>query len=134
MAFDRPLTLISPILVGRTAAATLEALKQALAHAAGGTGRTVLLAGEAGIGKSRLVAEARALAQDSFIVLEGHCFEPDGAIPYAPVLDLLRSRFAALSAEELASEFGHSADGHAPGAHSSLITEMAKLLPEVTTP
>src|SRR3954469_24291732 len=56
------------------------------------TGRAALLAGEAGIGKSRLVSEARAMAeQRGLFALQGNCFETDRTLPYAPVLDLLRS-------------------------------------------
>ena len=51
-----------------------------------------LVTGEAGIGKSRLVAEALAgLDAERARVLRGRCFEPDRALPYAPILDLLRA-------------------------------------------
>jgi tetratricopeptide (TPR) repeat protein len=51
-----------------------------------------VLIGEAGIGKSRLVAEVQteAFARD-FQVLQGNCFPEDHSCPYAPLLDLLRS-------------------------------------------
>jgi len=49
----------------------------------------VLLTGEAGIGKSRLVAEARRLASElGFTVVQGNGYEQDRALPYAPLLDL----------------------------------------------
>src|SRR5258708_32804617 len=77
-------------LIGRDADLTV--LQGWLDRARGGTGQTILIAGEAGIGKSRLVAAAREHAIElGFGVLEGHCFEPDRALPYAPLADLLKT-------------------------------------------
>jgi DNA-binding CsgD family transcriptional regulator len=61
-------------------------------QAQAGRGTTVLVTGEAGIGKSRLVAEARAHAvRRGMRVFEGAAFELDGAAPYAPIADLFRT-------------------------------------------
>jgi DNA-binding CsgD family transcriptional regulator len=50
-----------------------------------------LLSGEAGIGKSRLVAAIKAQAEEAgFLILQGRCFETDQTLPYAPLLDLMR--------------------------------------------
>jgi len=55
-------------------------------------GQTALIAGEAGVGKSRLVAEISARARGrGRAVMQGRCFEPDRALPYMPLLDLLRT-------------------------------------------
>lgn len=85
---DKP--VVCPALVGRTS--DLEALHLHLDQAKDGKGHTVLLSGEAGIGKSRLVdeAKARALAL-GFLPFQGNCFQPDRSCPYAPLLDLLRA-------------------------------------------
>ena len=57
-----------------------------------GKGQVVLLAGEAGVGKSRLVAEIRRSAMgDHLPILEGHCFEHDVVFPHAPLIDALRA-------------------------------------------
>src|SRR5512135_1991978 len=77
-----------PVLVGRTG--VLRLLDESLDAAATGKGKVLVLSGEAGIGKSRLAAEARARAGGrGFSVLRAGCFEPDKLLPYAPLLDLL---------------------------------------------
>ncbi|RIK40742.1 MAG: hypothetical protein DCC55_14180 [Chloroflexi bacterium] len=100
----------SPVLIGRQVeVASLHAL---IDQARQGQGQVVLLTGEAGIGKSRLAAEVKTLAQ-GFLVLQGNCFPTDRSAPYAPLLDLLGSaqtkellaRFTA-NLEPLARELG----------------------------
>lgn len=92
-----PGNVICPIVVGRAAA--LEALQRALTAARGGRGQALAIAGEAGIGKSRLLAEAKTRAAVAgWTILEGQCFETDRALPYAPVLDLLRTLLAGRTA------------------------------------
>jgi class 3 adenylate cyclase/tetratricopeptide (TPR) repeat protein len=57
-----------------------------------GHGRAVGIVGEAGIGKSRLLAEFRQeLADDRVTWVEGRCVSYGTGIPYLLVLDLLRS-------------------------------------------
>ena len=97
------LPIVSPGLIGREAA--LEVLGGALAEAAGGQGRTVLLAGEAGIGKSRLTASIKTQAEAAgFLTFEGQCFEPDYALPYAPIADLLRTHLGGLSGPDATAQ------------------------------
>jgi len=91
-----------------------------------GHGQTVLISGEAGIGKSRLVAETISHARSSEVqaesqaalILEGRCFETDRALPYAPFLDLLRSFLSIHSLDAAVELLGPNA------------TELVKLLPE----
>jgi DNA-binding CsgD family transcriptional regulator len=93
--------LVCPVVVGRTEDRAL--LELAVGAVGAGDGRTLAIAGEPGIGKSRLAAELKAGArQRGFVCLEGHCFEQDRAIPYAPLLDLLRAHFADRPAEAVA--------------------------------
>lgn len=77
--------------VGRVAA--LERLTAALAAAEAGRGSTVLLGGEAGIGKSRVAAELAARARhQGWLVLAGRCIDLIGAgVPYLPVAEAIRS-------------------------------------------
>jgi class 3 adenylate cyclase/tetratricopeptide (TPR) repeat protein len=68
--------------------ADLEAL---LAQVENGQGHVVGIVGEAGLGKSRLVHEFRQrLHGKRLTYLEGRCLSYGRAIPYLPVLDLLR--------------------------------------------
>src|SRR5713226_8266355 len=94
LAFSSP--VVCPTLIGRTA--ELSALRLLIERAKGGKGGVALLSGEAGIGKSRLVAEVKThAARKGFLPLQGNCFQADRAFPYAPLVDLLRSYFSGLS-------------------------------------
>jgi DNA-binding CsgD family transcriptional regulator/tetratricopeptide (TPR) repeat protein len=77
-------------LVGRSV--ELRSLDHALERAAGGAGRTVLVTGEAGIGKTRLVFELAEHARGrGAAVLIGHCLDLVGTgMPYLPFLEALR--------------------------------------------
>jgi len=55
-----------------------------------GTGRTVLIEGEPGIGKSRLMREVARYAQTQGLpTLATNCYEIERAMPYQPVVDLV---------------------------------------------
>jgi len=85
-----------PALVGRTR--ELAALERHL----GEQGPPVLmLAGEPGIGKSRLLHEAARYAVGGWTVLQGGCQRRGGQEPYAPVLDALERYLQARSLEQL---------------------------------
>src|SRR5260370_29567490 len=82
--------IVCPVLIGR--AADLTALYVLVDQAKRGEGQVALISGEAGIGKSRLVAEAKAYAaSQGFIPLQGNSFQTHTAFPYAPFLDLFLS-------------------------------------------
>jgi DNA-binding CsgD family transcriptional regulator/tetratricopeptide (TPR) repeat protein len=75
-------------LVGRSE--ELGRVLAALERAAAGSGGSLLLAGEAGIGKSRLALEALALArQRGFATLKGAAYPLQADLAYAPVLEAL---------------------------------------------
>jgi predicted ATPase len=90
-------------LIGR--ADDLTAFHALIDQAKRGEGQVALISGEAGIGKSRLVAEGKTYAtEQGFRLLQGNCFQGDISCPYAPLLDLLRSQFGSQTRTEIASE------------------------------
>lgn len=102
VSFNKP--VVCPVLIDRVN--DLAALYGLIGQARSGKGQVALLSGEAGVGKSRLVAETKAYAAaHDFLLLQGNCFQTDLSYPYAPLLDLLRSsatRFSATISADLA--------------------------------
>src|SRR5207244_10202998 len=78
--------------IGRTRAlATLRAL---VARVEAGRGQLVGIMGEPGIGKTRLCAEfMRRHLPQSWCLLDTRAVSYDQAIPYGPVIDLLKASF-----------------------------------------
>ncbi|HXL45774.1 MAG TPA: sigma 54-interacting transcriptional regulator, partial [Candidatus Binatia bacterium] len=73
----------------------LELLGSRLESAIRGRGQIVGISGEAGIGKSRLIFEFREnLAGQGVTCLEGQCHSHGTAVPYLPILDVLRAACA----------------------------------------
>jgi DNA-binding CsgD family transcriptional regulator/tetratricopeptide (TPR) repeat protein len=104
--FNKP--VVCPVLIGRTS--EMAALHLFIDQVKSRTGGVALLCGEAGIGKSRLVAEVKTYATtQDFLLLQGNCFPTDISCPYAPLLDLLRSTFVDSSTANIAAAVGPSA-------------------------
>ena len=123
---DRPRT--APVLVGRDS--ELAELLAGLDDAAGGAGRLFLLAGDPGIGKSRLAGEAAARARDrGFKVVWGRCWEAGGAPAYWPWVQALRAVVRGVGREELVPQLGAGAPFVA-----QLVAEVAEIVPEVCPP
>ena len=99
-------TLSSPILVGR--ATELSALDAALRRAEDGTPTIVLIGGDAGLGKTRLIDEFAAGARQSGArVLIGGCVDLGGeGVPYGPFLEALRALGRELEPDALAALLG----------------------------
>ena len=103
--------LAAGIFVGRERELSL--LEDALADARAGRGRLVVLAGEAGIGKSRLADELAARAKvGGTRVLWGRCWEAGGAPAYWPWVQALRATFETPSRKRCASELGAARRSH----------------------
>ncbi|HEY7651425.1 MAG TPA: sigma 54-interacting transcriptional regulator, partial [Methylomirabilota bacterium] len=72
----------------------LALLHSRLASASSGRGQFVGIVGEAGIGKSRLLLEfRRSLSGMPVTDLEGHCFSYGTAVPYLPIIEMLKQNF-----------------------------------------
>jgi DNA-binding CsgD family transcriptional regulator len=96
-------TVQCPILVGRDE--MLGVADEAIAQAAAGHGRTLLFAGEAGIGKSRLVQAIERRARANGFRNHGGSLAPaDADNPLAVLLDLFRSMRMDASVADLGDE------------------------------
>lgn len=98
-------------LVGRNAGwrAMLSAWQSALA----GQSQLLLISGEAGIGKTRLVEELSGWAGSQGLhALTAHCYPAEGDLPYAPVVSWLKAQ-------------------PLPRLEKVWLSELARLLPEV---
>ena len=106
----------SPVFVGRRE--EIASLAALLERASDGE---PCFAGEAGVGKTRLVTELAGRAADSgFTVLAGHCVELGAeGLPLAPLIDALRTLARTTARTELAEVLGPARRG------------LGRLLPEL---
>jgi DNA-binding CsgD family transcriptional regulator len=111
--------LVSPVFVGRDA--ELGALTAALDAAVAGEPAVVLLAGEAGVGKTRLAEEAAQRAREAGArVLAGGCIELGGeGLPFGPLADALRMLARTSTPDELEAFIGPAR------------SDLARVLPEL---
>ena len=112
--------LLAPELVGRDL--ELAVLDAALAGTAGGNGRVLVVAGDAGIGKTALLRSFVAHAKAARVgALVGECSEAGAARPFGPFVEILRSALAAFPPDVIEG----SLQGHA--------RELARFMPERTS-
>ncbi|WP_163506237.1 helix-turn-helix transcriptional regulator [Fodinicola acaciae] len=109
-------TVVSPVLVDRTVERS--SIRSAYEQARQGQSVTVLVSGEAGIGKSRLVTATLSDLPGEPLVLTGGCLElgADGA-PYVPFVAILRDlvrRWGRERVEELLPLAGSALGGWLP--------------------
>ncbi|GAC1321053.1 MAG: adenylate/guanylate cyclase domain-containing protein [Chloroflexota bacterium] len=89
---------------------------------AAGEGRILMLAGEPGVGKTRLAQEVTLDVRNrGFLVATGSCYEPRQAVPYYPFLDMLATLYEA-------------APGHIRSVVSTRWPYLGRLLPETSIP
>ena len=99
--------LVGPQAVARVAPATplidredeMARLRAVLDELTEGRGQVTILLGEAGLGKTRLVGELRALASEHATWLEGNCFSYGTDIVFGPFLHILRTWIGAEEGE-----------------------------------
>ncbi|MGH3137399.1 MAG: ATP-binding protein [Gaiellaceae bacterium] len=95
-------------------------LRDALDAALSGSGRLVMLSGEPGIGKTRTALELATHARlRGAHVLWGRCYEGEGAPPYWPWVQAIRSYVRECDLDQLRSEMGTGAQ------------EIAEVVPDV---
>ena len=116
------------IFVGRRR--ELEALCAALDAACEGQGRLALLAGEPGIGKTRLAMELGAQSsKHEAMIAWGRCHEEAGAPPYRPWAQLLGAVAAAQETAELRADLGAGGPDIA-----EVVPEIRERLPDLDPP
>lgn len=123
MLADVASRVLSPVLVGRSG--QLSVLDTALAEAASGRPSAVVVGGEAGVGKSRLVDEFAGRSRGAGVrVLTGGCLELGAdSLPFAPFTAVLRG---------LVRDLG--TDGIAELLPDGATRELARLMPEFGEP
>ncbi|HEX9106938.1 MAG TPA: AAA family ATPase, partial [Longimicrobiales bacterium] len=116
------------MLVGR--GELLERAQGVLERARAGAGSVLLVSGEAGVGKSRLLRSTLEAARSAgFLVLQGACTETERSDPYAPLADLVRGFATGTSAAVAAHAFAAAAP-----ELLALFPELHALFPEATPP
>ena len=97
-----------------------ERLRTVLEAGASGRGAMVLVSGEAGMGKSRLVREAVAMAERlGMVAYTGNCVDMESPPPYQPHVDQLEQAARTLSPTQFRTALGENAP------------EVAKLMPSL---
>lgn len=119
--------LLCPLLVGRDD--LLELVDRAIAETAQGRGRTLFLAGQAGLGKTRLIRATIRKAEAAGLRVDGGSVAPqDHQVPLASIRDMAagmrgNEAFGSLSADLLAIDGRH--DGDALGARRLIVRSTA---------
>jgi class 3 adenylate cyclase len=102
-------------------------LRAAVDEALAGGGRVFLVAGEAGIGKTRLASEIETYANlRGAHVLWGRCYEGEGAPAYWPWVQVIRSYVQTREPDALRSELGSGASDIA-----QVVSELREVLPDM---
>ena len=112
-------SVVSPVFIGRRD--EMASLAAPMRRAQDGEPAVMLIGGEAGVGKTRLIGElARLGSAAGFWVLTGQCIELGAeGLPLAPLVDVLRALARETPADELMEVLGSAAPG------------LARLLPEL---
>ena len=113
--------VLCPTLVGRDT--ELSVLEDSLLSALRGDGGVVVVGGEAGMGKTRLVnALAMRGRRLGCVVISGGCSEAELSLPYLPFLEAIGNYLAATDLAQLRERLGSAAE------------ELAQLFPQMGRP
>lgn len=113
--------VLCPALVGRESEISL--LEDALLSALRGDGGVVIVGGEAGMGKTRLVTDLAAQARRlGCVVVSGACSEAELSLPYLPFLEAIGNHLETVDLEQTRARLGQAAD------------ELAQLFPQMGRP
>ena len=105
-------------------------LRDALETSRSGTGRTVLIGGEPGIGKSRLADELASIATaQGQLVLWGRAWEDAGAPAYWPWVQVLRSLLRSSTPDQVRAYLGLGAPDVA-----QMLPELRAMFPDLSPP
>lgn len=118
---------ISLPLVGRSQAITW--LEESVQESLGGNEKVILISGEAGIGKSRVLQEFVSRFASRVAVLSGGAYPESRTLPYYPIIQALRGLFSQATRSTPApfsQLFLHSLD-------SIWLVEASRILPELRT-
>ena len=111
--------------IGRTD--EMAALRTAIDASLGGQASLVMVAGEPGIGKTRLAEEAAVYARlRGAQVLVGRCYEGEAASPYSSFVEAIRDYASTRTNDALKAELGDGASDVA-----KLVSEIRKRLPDL---
>ena len=125
---DIPVVSTGSVFVGRQR--ELGVLKAALEDARAGRGRVVMLAGEPGIGKTRMIEELASYATTTGSqVLWGRCYEDSGAPPYWPWIEVTRARVREIEAAQLLQDMERGA-----ARIAEIVPEVGVKLPDLEAP
>ena len=114
--------------VGR--AAELAELGRCLDRAARGRGGLVLIGGEPGVGKTRLVEQLLKAARERHcLALTGRCYEIEGTAPFIPFVEIIEQYARVAPLEVLRETLGEAAPEVA-----RLVPDLRRLIPDMPPP
>ncbi|MGO9450123.1 MAG: ATP-binding protein [Candidatus Binataceae bacterium] len=103
-------------------------LARFLEQARNGEGKIVLIAGAAGVGKTRIAAELAADAlQQRMLTLAGSCYDRDDPVPFLPFVEILEASIA--QTRDLVAF--RKALGDDAGEVARLVPQLRRLFPDI---
>ena len=115
-------------LIGR--AGEMAQLERQIEQAEAGHGAVVMIGGELGVGKTRLVDElVTATRERGFLTLIGHCYEAEGTLPFMPWVE--HQEYVARIAPR--DTWRHLLGDSAPEV-AKMVPELRRIFPDIPAP